>query len=208
MKRSFLIIEFVILFVVLPLLVLFEMTSLPLWLILLLCTLYCFSMLWLDCGFDRRCLWNTEGLKERVRPIIIRAIIAFAFLGAVFAVMEPEALFAFMIEQPQIWLVVIVLYPMLSALPQELLYRAFFFHRYGKVFKSERLKIHISALAFAFVHIIYMNYPAVFLTYGAGYLFARTYHESRSLLAVSFEHALYGCFIFTIGLGKYFYLEI
>jgi uncharacterized protein len=208
MKSSLLLTEFAVLFLALPILLFIDVITLPLWFILLICTLYCFCLLWIDRSFERKWLWNVDGLKKSFRPVMVRAIIAFAFLGVVFALMEPESLFAFMIEEPKTWMLVMVLYPLLSVLPQELIYRSFLTHRYREVFKSDRLRIHISALAFAFVHIIYMNYPAVFLTYGAGYLFARTYHESRSLLAVAFEHAVYGCFIFTIGLGKYFYLQL
>ena len=38
-----------------------------------------------------------------------------------------------------------------------------------------------------------------------GWLFARRYQRTRSLLTVSVEHALYGVLIFTIGLGDLFY---
>ncbi len=35
-------------------------------------------------------------------------------------------------------------------------------------------------------------------------MFAARYQQSRSLAASSFEHALYGCFLFTVGLGQFF----
>ncbi|MFW5694735.1 MAG: hypothetical protein ACOCYB_06180 [Alkalispirochaeta sp.] len=35
-------------------------------------------------------------------------------------------------------------------------------------------------------------------------LFSRTWLRSRSALAVSIEHALYGFWLFTVGLGSYF----
>ncbi|MDJ0818534.1 MAG: hypothetical protein QNJ58_20170 [Desulfobacterales bacterium] len=38
-----------------------------------------------------------------------------------------------------------------------------------------------------------------------GVLFAKTYEETGSLIISGIEHALYGGFIFTIGLGKHFY---
>jgi hypothetical protein len=43
------------------------------------------------------------------------------------------------------------------------------------------------------------------MTLLGGTLFAFTYHRTRSLLACSVEHALYGCFVFTIGLEQLFY---
>jgi len=41
-----------------------------------------------------------------------------------------------------------------------------------------------------------------------GVLIAKTYQDTESLIISSIEHALYGTFIFTIGLGKYFYYGV
>ncbi|WP_423804206.1 hypothetical protein [Nitrosomonas nitrosa] len=46
---------------------------------------------------------------------------------------------------------------------------------------------------------------SVTFTFVGGIMFAYTYHRHRSLLLASIEHALYGCFVFTIGLGWFFY---
>lgn len=207
MKKAVLILDFFVLFMALPLLVYFEILQIPKLAILLLCTLYCMYILWKDPEFERKMLWNFDGLKSHYKEILIRAVMGMIFITIIFALFEPGELFLFLREKPLTWLMIVVLYPLLSVLPQELIYRAYIFHRYRFVLGSGRLMVHLSALCFAFVHIIYFNYPAVFLTYGAGYLFARTYKETRSLLAVSLEHAVYGCFLFTIGLGKYFYIS-
>jgi membrane protease YdiL (CAAX protease family) len=62
-----------------------------------------------------------------------------------------------------------------------------------------------SAAAFGFLHIIFRNSLAVGLTFCGGILFAWRYAETGSLATSSFEHALYGCWQFTVGLGQYFY---
>jgi membrane protease YdiL (CAAX protease family) len=62
-----------------------------------------------------------------------------------------------------------------------------------------------SAAAFAFLHIVFRNTLAVALTFAGGLLFAFRYAETDSLLTSSVEHALYGCWLFTVGLGQYFY---
>ncbi len=62
-----------------------------------------------------------------------------------------------------------------------------------------------SAAAFAFLHIIFRNPLAVALTFAGGLLFAARYAETDSLATSCFEHALYGCWLFTLGLGQYFY---
>ena len=46
---------------------------------------------------------------------------------------------------------------------------------------------------------------AVALCVIGGWLFADTYSRTRSLWLASAEHALYGCLVFTVGLGRYFY---
>ena len=100
---------------------------------------------------------------------------------------------------------VMVAYPVLSVYPQGLLYRAFFFERYATLFPDKWAMIVASAAAFAFLHIIFRNSLAVALTFAGGILFAARYAETGSLATSSFEHALYGCWLFTVGLGQYFY---
>jgi membrane protease YdiL (CAAX protease family) len=62
-----------------------------------------------------------------------------------------------------------------------------------------------SAFAFGYAHIIFLNWIAVAMTTFGGFLFARDYTRHRSLSLVCLEHALYGCLIFTVGLGRFFY---
>ena len=62
-----------------------------------------------------------------------------------------------------------------------------------------------SAAAFGFLHVIFRNSLAVSLTFFGGVLFAWRYMETGSLFTSSLEHALYGCWLFTVGLGQYFY---
>jgi hypothetical protein len=38
-----------------------------------------------------------------------------------------------------------------------------------------------------------------------GLLFAVTYHRTASAFAAAVEHALYGCFLITLGLGRFVY---
>ena len=97
------------------------------------------------------------------------------------------------------------LYPILSVYPQAIIYRAFVFDRYRDLFGPPWAIVLASAVAFAYVHIIFQNRLAVVLTFFGGILFAVCYLQTGSLFVSSFEHALYGCSIFTIGLGRSFY---
>ena len=98
-----------------------------------------------------------------------------------------------------------VLYPLLSVYPQELFFRAFFFHRYRRLFGQGMATVVASALLFGFVHIVFGNWISILLSSVGGMLFARTYFHSGSLALTCIEHALYGNFIFTIGLGEFFF---
>src|SRR5262249_4476515 len=106
---------------------------------------------------------------------------------------------------PALWFLVMVVYPIVSVYPQELLYRAYFFHRFRPLFGNGPTMIVVSALLFGFVHIIFGNWISIALTAVGGALFGITYRNSRSLLLTCLEHTLFGDFIFTIGIGRYFY---
>jgi len=93
---------------------------------------------------------------------------------------------------------------LLSVIPQEILYRVFFFHRYRELFPGKGLLLFASTVVFSFVHIIYLNLVAVALTLAGGYFFSKTYQETDSFLLTVIEHSIYGCFLFALGLGSAF----
>jgi membrane protease YdiL (CAAX protease family) len=117
----------------------------------------------------------------------------------------PGSFLSFPRERPGLWVLVMVLYPLLSVWPQEMVYRAFIYHRYAPIFGASGGYILASALAFGYMHIIFINPAAVALSVPGGWLFARNYARNRSLALASVEHALYGCLIFTTGLGRFFF---
>jgi hypothetical protein len=156
-------------------------------------------------GFDRADLWRAGEVRSALRSILpLWSVAAVVGVVAVFLI-TPDHLFDLPRRQPLLWLAVLVFYPLVSVYPQELVFRAFVLERYRPVFGDGRLMAAASAVAFGFVHIIFGNLLAVVLSGVGGWLFARRYQRSRSLLATSVEHALYGQLIFTIGLGTYFY---
>lgn len=99
------------------------------------------------------------------------------------------------------WLMLLLLYPLLSVIPQELIFRTYFFHRYKRIMPSKWLRIIISASVFALAHIVYANWVAVSLAFIGGLLFAYTYAQSRSTFACVLEHSLWGIWMFTLGMG-------
>ena len=121
------------------------------------------------------------------------------------AVLAPDWLFNLPRQQPLIWAAVVVFYPLVSVYPQEVLFRAFLLYRYRPVFGDGVGAALASAVAFGFAHLLFRNVLSVVLTLVGGWLFARRYQRTRSLLVVSVEHALYGVLAFTVGLSALFY---
>lgn len=152
-------------------------------------------------------IWDGAALREWSlwKPILIRFVIsAIAMTGLVFAI-APERFLEFPTQRTPLWMMVMVFYPLLSVIPQEIIFRVFFFERYKAIFHGKWAMLAASAVTFGFAHVVLQNWVAVLMTIIGGYYFAQTYHKRQSLALVWAEHALYGCFLFTIGLGFYFY---
>ena len=205
MTRAGLIVELVVLFVALPLGYRFSPVRLPALPVLWVVVGYAYWKLLRDPRFDRARLWNAGQLCSRLGVILTIFIAAALLLWIGVRRFAPELEFSFVRQHPAFWALVMVAYPVLSVYPQGILYRAFFFERYATLFPGKGGMIVASAAAFAFLHIIFRNSLAVVLTFLGGLLFAASYAETGSLAVSSFEHALYGCWLFTVGLGPYIY---
>ncbi len=152
------------------------------------------------------CSVFTSGYVRRpFGRLVLQMLIVTAIIGAFTWWQYPQRLFEFSMQQPWLWLAVILLYPILSVIPQEVAFRRFFFYRYGKLFGQGSAALLVNALLFSYIHIVFDNVLAVLFTFIGGLLFAYTYTRSRSLLLVSIEHAVYGNAIYTFGLGTFFY---
>ncbi len=161
--------------------------------------------LWRQPTFDRGDLWRAGALRSALPSILaLSAAVAVLMIVAV-AIWDPDRMFGLPREAPLRWLLIAVLYPLLSVYPQELLFRAFLMHRYGPTFGNGTAAVAASAAAFGFAHIIFGTVISVVLTVVAGWMFARRYQRTRSLLTASVEHALYGVLAFSVGLGVLFY---
>jgi len=114
---------------------------------------------------------------------------------------DKTQLFTVVMNNPKLWVFILFFYSAFSVYPQELIYRTFFFQRYASLFKSEWLFIFVNAMLFSLAHIFFMNTLVMFLTFIGGILFALTYRKTKSTLLVSIEHAIYGCWLFTVGMG-------
>ena len=72
------------------------------------------------------------------------------------------------------------LYPLLSALPQELVFRPLFFRRYGHLFPDGRIALLANGALFGLAHLMFWNWPAVLLSTAGGLIFAHAYARRGS----------------------------
>ena len=128
-------------------------------------------------GFDLRREFTTAVSRAELQRIVRRFGVLGLSLTVALAVLQPERLFEFPRREPALWLMVMFGYPILSVVPQELVFRTFFFQRYAEVFG--RGLVLASALVFGWVHVVFWNVPAVALTIIGGLLFAATYRRTR-----------------------------
>ncbi|HEX4068004.1 MAG TPA: CPBP family intramembrane glutamic endopeptidase [Acidobacteriaceae bacterium] len=211
--------EFLFLFITLPLLLFFHWdTAVPplpaLWIV----AVYCLIILLRDPTFDRHQLWNAAAFRKQLPQMLGLFLAGTAVIAALVHAYAPNLFLILPRTHTRAWLIVLALYTTISVYPQSLIYRAFLFHRYRPLLPSNPrpldprtrslILILVSGATFALVHILFHNWIAVALTFPGGILFARRYDDTRSLALSSFEHALYGCFLFTIGLGQFFYVRV
>nr|WP_321225656.1 CPBP family intramembrane glutamic endopeptidase [uncultured Psychroserpens sp.] len=115
---------------------------------------------------------------------------------------DPPNLYVVVLNKPLMWLILLFVYSVFSVYPQELIYRTFYFQRYQSLFKNETLFIIINATLFSLAHLFFRNGLVMILTFIGGILFALTYKKTKSTLLVTIEHAIYGCWLFTVGMGE------
>ena len=62
--------------------------------------------------------------------------------------------------------------------------------------------ILVNAVLFSLAHLFFRNALVMILTFLGGIVFALTYHKTKSTLLVAIEHAIYGCWLYTVGMGE------
>lgn len=96
------------------------------------------------------------------------------------------------------------LYPFWSVIPQEIVYRGWYYHRYSDLFPNEKVSVLLNSVFFGFSHIVFGNWVAICGAFLISFVFSHTYRKYGSLLIVVIEHFLYGVMIFSLGMGRFF----
>jgi membrane protease YdiL (CAAX protease family) len=122
---------------------------------------------------------------------------------------HPDWFLEFPTNRPETYKRIMVLYPLFSVAAQELVYRTFYFHRYGPVFGEQAwLAVVVNGILFGFAHIVVASEFAIVATALGGLILAARYAQTRSFWGVFVEHTIWGWLIFTIGLGRYFFTGV
>lgn len=117
----------------------------------------------------------------------------------------PGSAFRLLRADPAMMAAIALLYPLLSALPQEIVFRPLFFRRYGAILPGLRAAIWLNAAAFALAHLMYWSWIVAAMTFAGGLAFAWAYEARRNFPMAVAMHALAGVIVFTLGLGVFFY---
>ena len=118
---------------------------------------------------------------------------------------RPDAAFVLLLNRPEVLAVIWVAYPLVSALPQELLFRPLFYRRYHAILPDGVALPLMNAALFAFAHLMYWNWIVAAMTFAGGLLFSWGYRARGSFYLAVLLHAIAGNIIFAAGLGVYFY---
>ena len=193
-------IEFFLIFIFLPI-ILFYISETK----LIFATLYIvfFFSLW---KLKKDNTFNFSRLKNKPDwKFIFLYFLIFSLLGFFYTFFVDKSLFfVFPKESPKVWLLVIILYPLFSVIPQEFVYRVFFLQRYKNILsKNLLIKYFINSVVFSYAHIVFQNYHAVIITVLVSPIFYYSY-ERKSFLTCILIHSIGGLIIFTYGLGNFF----
>jgi membrane protease YdiL (CAAX protease family) len=155
-----------------------------------------------DPTFDSSRIWAIRIDPGYARLLAVRTVVGVGVVGALSRRFAPGAWLALPRSRPTLWVLLVLLYPVLSVLPQSVFWRVFFVHRYEPLFGQGAAMIAASTLAFAFAHVVFRNAIAVALTALGGLLFVHTYLATGSMLVSGLEHAVYGVAAFSFGIGQ------
>ena len=129
-----------------------------------------------------------------------------AFFSVTFLYYTDEDKLMFLVKDNPLTLILICLfYPILSAIPQELIYRVLFFKRYKYCLpENKHVLVIFNAAIFSLAHLLYWSWLVLGITFVGGLIFAHIYQRS-SFAEAAILHSVSGVVILISGMGHYFY---
>ncbi len=150
------------------------------------------------CKFSLK-LFDKNQLKYLLLRFFLLAIVF--YLQVIYALLK--LFFIWQKNETKLFIFLLIFYPLVSVLPQELLYRVFFFSRYSFKLSKQKQSV-LNAVLFSFAHTLFGSSLVLILTFIGGLIFSQTYLKNRSFLLVCIEHTLYGYLLFVSGIGELF----
>ena len=198
-KRSR-IIELIILFVIVPFLLI---TSLPIWFGVFFVVVSFIYVLFLLYRYTKFKITKPhKSILSHFWKVTLMRLIPITIFGLIFVkIMAPDAFFRLITEDISVWFFIILIYSLGSVLPQEVIYRNFFFKRYRDLIHNKHIFFIMNAALFSMSHVFLKSWLVLLVTFLGGLMFAYTYNKTKSTTLVSIEHSIYGLMLFTIGIG-------
>ena len=204
-RDAWLLIEATLLFVGMPILFAARITPIPIIPAMMAISIPCLIYLAISPSFSVKRSFNLDRLRYHARPIFGTFLWLAPLMVAILASLEPDYLFILPREKTLLWVVIMCFYPFVSVLPQTIIWRAFLLHRYRRLIGGGWPAVVFATLAFSFAHIYFLNAVALLVTAVGGLLFILSYRRTGSIAVSAFEHALYGCWAFSVGYGRFLY---
>ncbi|MGG7565966.1 CPBP family intramembrane glutamic endopeptidase [Rhodovulum sp. DZ06] len=198
--------EFSVIYIAMPLMLAFALEPTAMWPMLIGSLLFALLILHRMPGFTWKRRLFAPRPEDWGRVAIIGLGAAVLALPPILA-FWPERLLAMPLEAPKTWALVLLVYPTVSVLPQEVIWRILFFERYGALFPNQAVAALANAGVFALAHLFYGNWPAVVFAGLGGFFFSIGYLKAgrrRALVTVCAMHALAGLALFSLGLHEHF----
>lgn len=200
-EKIYLLIEFLLLFVLFPLSLTF---TYPFWLKATFAISGFAYVIWV--------LKSTEYISFSVKQGIhwrkfwrrmLFTLILIAISTIIFVLFtSPKHLFFVPLNRPALFFFILFVYSIFSVWPQEIIFRTFFFERYERLFRKKWIMVLLNAFIFSLAHLFYKNELVLLVTFIGGIIFGLTFIKFRSTTLVSIEHAIYGNWLFTVGMGE------
>lgn len=163
------------------------------------------GLLHLTPGFKWRLLKQSWGGVEW-RSVWLMGVLTAAVSFVVMQLLAPEQMFGLFSRVPWFFFLILIPgYTLLSALPQEIVFRVLYFRRYRAILPKGRAALLLNGAIFSLAHLMYWSVTVCLLTFFAGVLFAWAYKEKHSLGLAVAMHAIAGCVLFLFGMGVFFY---
>ena len=186
----------------------------PLIIVFLNLQIYVILFLIVTCFFI--CLFKKEDLKKILlsknendyKKLIFRDLSLFMFLILFLDLLGEVKLIFFDLKNFHYLILLSLIYLIFSVIPQEIIFRYYFFTRYENVFKNKYILIITNSLIFSIFHVIYLDIKIIFITFIGSILLSSNYVQSKSLILVILQHFFFAQILLTLGFLNNFELSL